>query len=99
MAQFDFYQAPRSQGYLLDIQADLLDALDTRVVVPLLPIKVFPKRAHSLNPEFDIDGKRYVMVPEFVGAISRIELNQPTGSLENQRNIIIRAIDVLLAGA
>lgn len=99
MAQFDFYKAPQSHGYLLDIQADLLDTLDTRVVVPLLPIEVFPTSARGLNPEFDIDGQRYVMVTEFVGAISRIELNQPTGSLENQRNIIIRAIDVLLAGA
>ena len=34
MARFDIYPNPVGAGYLLDIQADLLSGLNTRVVVP-----------------------------------------------------------------
>lgn len=37
MARFDVYLTS-SSGYLLDVQADLLAGLNTRVVVPLLPL-------------------------------------------------------------
>ena len=41
MAQFDVYLNPNAATrkiipYLLDVQADLLDTLSTRVVVPLI---------------------------------------------------------------
>jgi toxin CcdB len=34
MARFDVYRNPAGAGCLLDIQADLLSHLNTRVVVP-----------------------------------------------------------------
>ncbi|MBS1183360.1 MAG: plasmid maintenance protein CcdB, partial [Proteobacteria bacterium] len=37
MARFDVFPNPGGSGYLLDVQADLLDGLNTRIVVPLLP--------------------------------------------------------------
>ena len=37
MARFDVYASPDGSGCLLDVQADLLDSLNTRVVVPLMP--------------------------------------------------------------
>ena len=36
MAKFDFFPDPGSDGYLLEVQSDLLDGLNTRVVVPLI---------------------------------------------------------------
>ncbi|ABC24346.1 CcdB family protein [Rhodospirillum rubrum] len=38
MARFDVYANPDGMGGLLNIQADLLRHLNTRVVVPLLPL-------------------------------------------------------------
>ncbi|WHT44593.1 CcdB family protein [Ochrobactrum sp. SSR] len=35
MARYDVYSNP-SGGYVLDVQADLLDELKTRIVIPLI---------------------------------------------------------------
>lgn len=45
------YKNPDSAGYLLDIQADLLNYLNARIVVPLLPLDLAPKPAAMLNLE------------------------------------------------
>jgi len=52
MARFDVYDSPDGAGYLLDVQADILDILNTRVVVPLMPISAAPSPAKHLNPIF-----------------------------------------------
>jgi toxin CcdB len=40
MARFDVHAMPGQRAlYLLDVQANLLDRLETRVVVPLFPEK------------------------------------------------------------
>ena len=47
MARFDVYENPGSHAattpYLLDVQSDLLDGLDSRMVVPLRSLAHFPK--------------------------------------------------------
>lgn len=45
MARLDVYSLPgeRRAGYIVDVQADLLSHLATRVVVPLLLEKEAPK--------------------------------------------------------
>ncbi|WP_406240282.1 CcdB family protein, partial (plasmid) [Acetobacter orientalis] len=57
MARFDVYRlAGRGEArFVLDVQADLLYELGTRIVVPLLLQKVAPKPAKRLNPVFVID--------------------------------------------
>ncbi len=59
MARFDVYsrRGSDSDGYLIDVQADLLQDLSTRVVAPLLPPAIAPKPARNLNPVFKIDGE------------------------------------------
>lgn len=57
MARFDVYRLV-GQGearFVLDVQANLLDELGTRIVVPLLSQKVAPKPAKRLNPVFVVD--------------------------------------------
>ena len=53
MAKYDVYRRTEQDGYLLDVQTDLLDELKTRVVVPLIAAGI---RRHSqlrrLNPVF-----------------------------------------------
>lgn len=50
MARFEVFANPAGPGYLLDVQADVLDGLTTCVVVPLLPLAQAPRPAGHLNP-------------------------------------------------
>ena len=56
MAKYDIHNAPGDTSYLLNIQSDLPEDLNTRVVVPLLTIAQAPKAAERLNPVFEISG-------------------------------------------
>ena len=99
MARFDVHQMPgRGVGYVLDVQADLLSELATRVVVPLLPEDAAPKPLSDLNPAFEIDGMRHVMVTQAIASIPRRELTRQVCSLAADRDSITRALDVLLTG-
>lgn len=43
MARYDLHANPDGPGYLLDVQADLLAGLNTRIVVPLMPQDAAPE--------------------------------------------------------
>ena len=64
MGRYDVYATPGQggAGYVLDVQADFLQGLNTRVVVPLLPPDAAPKPARGLHPAFDIDGQSHLML-------------------------------------
>lgn len=99
MARFDIYPMPgRRSGYLLDVQADLLDRLDTRVVVPLFPEKEAPPPIATLNPVLDIQGQRHVMVTQSIATLRRRDLGKAVLSLDDQHQRIMNALDMLLTG-
>lgn len=96
MARFDYYQG--DAGLLLDVQAEVLSDLPTRVVVPLLPLDSFPKPAKDLHPVFDIGDKRYVMVTHYLAAVPVGDLGARLGSLADYRFVMVDALDFLLSG-
>ncbi|MBW8833455.1 MAG: CcdB family protein [Burkholderiales bacterium] len=98
MARFDVYANPAGTGYLLDVQADLLSQLNTRVVVPMPPRDLAPVPAARLNPEFEIQGVRCVLATQFMAAIPRSELKIVVTSLEREAGAILGAIDFLHQG-
>jgi toxin CcdB len=98
MTRFVVYTNPEGEGYLLDVQADLLDHLNTRVVVPLLPIAAAPAPANTLNPVFQIEGEKVVMVTQFMAAIPAPILKLPVHNLADSRNDITAALDLLFQG-
>lgn len=98
MARFHVYPNPDGAGYLLDVQADLLDNLNTRVVVPLLPLDAAPSPANTLNPVFTIEGNAVVMVSQFLAAIPAQILKVPVASLAGSRTEITVALDLLFQG-
>lgn len=99
MARFDVHpMLGGGSGYVLDVQADLLSELATRVVVPLLPEDTAPKPLSDLNPAFEIAGKRHVMVTQAIASVPRRELKRQVCSLAAERDSITRALDVLLTG-
>ena len=83
---------------LLDVQADLITRMVTRVVAPLLPAETAPIAIGRLNPIFEIDGKRDVLFPQLISAVAQSSLSHPIGSLRNRSDEIAGALDMLLYG-
>ncbi len=103
MAQFDVYLNPngatrQAVPYLLDVQADLLDMLATRVVVPLVRAETMVLSASKLNPKFDIDESTVVMSSAELAGVSIRSLGEKVASLKAQRDEIIAALDFLFTG-
>jgi len=104
MAQFDVYRnrnaASRSSfPYLLDVQSDLLDTLATRVVVPMCrPELLKGKLAERLNPVFQVESRKMVMLTPELAGVSRKALGEPVVNLAGQRPAIIAALDLVITG-
>lgn len=98
MARFDVYANRGGAGFLLDVQADLITKLNTRVVVPLLPLDLAPAAADRLNPNFEINGVKVSMVTQFIAAIPNSELTALVVNLDGESDAIFSAIDFLHHG-
>jgi toxin CcdB len=104
MAQFDVHRNPSAASraripYLLDVQSGLLDTLATRIVVPLCkPDVLAGKPAERLNPAFEIEGKRLLMLTPELAAVPRKALGERVANLADERAAIIAALDLALTG-
>jgi len=98
MARFDFYRLTGFDGYVLEVQADLMIAFATTVAVPLVPVENAPKPLSRLNPVFVVDNRRVVMQTQAIAAVPRKELGAPIGSLTDHHFEIVAALDMLLSG-
>ena len=104
MAQFMVYRnkSPQTRSatpFLLDVQNDLLDDLETRVVVPLSPISMMKGRVlRTLTPVLEVEGERFVMLTPQMAGIPKNELGAPVVRVEQHRFEIISAVDFLLTG-
>ncbi|MDF3934318.1 CcdB family protein [Pseudomonas citronellolis] len=102
MRQFDLYRnpSPRSREdipLLLDVQSDLLAALNTRMVIPLSRGKGLAGISR-LMPEITVEGEQLLLLTPQMAGISRRDLGEPVGNLEHLRPDIIAAIDLLITG-
>jgi toxin CcdB len=98
MARFDVYENPAGMGYVLDVQSDLLSGLNTRIMVPLLPLDQAPRTAARLNPIFEIGQQRFAMVTQFMAAVPDADLGKRAGSLAPEGHQIIDALDMIFSG-
>jgi toxin CcdB len=84
---------------LLDVQNDLLEDLETRVVVPLCPASSMRgKPLRTLTPVLQIESEAYVMLTPQMAGISKRELGAEVARLERYRFEIVAAIDFLVTG-
>ena len=98
MARFDLHAGlGDGKGYVVNVQADLLDSLATRVVVPLMP-RASVKVIRDLNPIVRIEDMDYIVMTQELAAVPRSSLRRAIGSLAEWRDEITRALDVLLIG-
>ena len=104
MARFDVYRNPGAQAattpYLLDVQSDLLDGLETRVVVPLRRLEQFPKvkLPDRLTPILKIEGQSCLLETPKMGAVPRRLLGEPVASLLYERDTISASLEFLFTG-
>jgi toxin CcdB len=97
VARFDIHESGTA-AFVINCQSDFLDYLHTRFVVPLLPIDLEPQVAESLNPVFAIEGKNFAFYPQFAATLPTRELGRFVGSLTDEQDKIIRALDMLISG-
>src|SRR5882757_630560 len=85
--------------YLLNIQSELIDGLETRVVIPLYPAATMKgKPLKTLTPVFEIEGKQYLLMTPQLAGISKKQLGIHVADLTHARNEIIAALDLLIRG-
>lgn len=104
MAQFTVYQNKNSQSnkafpLLLDIQTNLLDSLQTTVVVPLKKLGSNKDKALThLTPFVNIDGIDYLILTPQLAGIQRKELGKAIADIKYARTEILNALDFLITG-
>jgi toxin CcdB len=84
--------------YLLELQADMLSALGTRLVAPLVPAAEFGLAATRLNPGFRIGNRNLVMDTALIAGVPRKLLGERVASLAERSVDILGAVDFLVSG-
>ncbi len=100
MARFDVYAHPdatlrKGTPFLLDVQNEFIQELDTRVVIPMRPVSRLRHRLRDLHPEFEVEGTRVVLDTPALAAFPARELTRRVANLGKQRTDILAAMDSL----
>jgi toxin CcdB len=104
MARFDVYANPGARAaatpFLLDVQSDLLDSLESRVVIPLRDLAAFPQVALSerLTPVLSVDGRALMLETPKMAAVPRRALGAPLLSLAAEQARVTAAMDFVFRG-
>jgi len=104
MAQFEVYRNPgnhsRTTPYLLDVQSNLLDDLQSCVVIPLRSLDSYAKVKvpTRLTPVVHIEGEDFLLETPKMGAVPRRILKSPVASLAAEQFLITSALDFLFHG-
>ena len=95
MAHFDVYQIAGLN--VVDMQSDLISLEYSRIVAPLRPhgeYQLLPR----LTPKVIFGGEEYVVHVHDLAAVPGRQLSQPVGTLQEHRDELLRAIDILTRG-
>jgi toxin CcdB len=104
MPQFTVYKnknpaTRNTYPLLVDVQSNLLDQLQTRVVIPLTKVATLSKKPLvRLTPLLTIDGGDYLLLTPQLAGISKADLGTPVGNIDHYRDHIIAALDFLITG-
>jgi toxin CcdB len=102
--QFDVYEntdkdSNLSYPFFIDIQNNLLNSLNSRVVIPLTPAKNTEKNyPKNLCPSIRIKNKEYALLTHQITSVPVQILKKKSTSAESNRNEIVAAIDFVVTG-
>jgi toxin CcdB len=103
MKQFDLYintdkDTNSAYPYFVAVQIDLLDSLNTRVVIPISGSINKQAMPDNLCPKITIDNKNYYLLTHQITTVSASFLKEKDSSLLPNRDEIIAALDFLFTG-
>ncbi len=104
MSQFSLYKntdksSATAYPYFVDVQSEMLDMLNTRLVIPLTPVEMLAKKAPiHLCPLVHIDEGDFVILTHQMASVPTKTLHDPVNELSTYRNEIIAAIEFLVTG-
>ncbi|MDA3949495.1 MAG: CcdB family protein [Spirochaeta sp.] len=104
MAQFEIYlngdeRTRERTPYLLDMQADLLSDLATRIVAPLRPGTEKEQWVVSrMHPVLRVGEEPFVAVVSEMAAVPASILGGRVGDARERRTELIAAVDLLITG-
>ncbi|MDO8344345.1 MAG: CcdB family protein [Cellvibrio sp.] len=103
MSQFRAYKNHNQDNlhipYLLDVQNDLLEGLDTRMVIPLIRESSFKGSGiTTLTPKLSVHGEVFLLLTPQMAGISRHLLTKEVSNLGDFRYEILAAINLLIEG-
>jgi toxin CcdB len=103
MAQYDVFTNPSSSAaddvpYVVVIQSDLLDALATRLTMPLAVLDVANKVPTALCPVIMVKGKRLHALAHYAAPLPAKVLRRPVDNVAAQASALVSAMDAVLSG-
>ena len=103
MAQFDVYANPShsaAQGipYVVVVQSDLLNALATRMTIPLALLTFADKAPEKLCPSITVNGQQLRALAHYAAPLPTRSLRQVVANVAPQASALIAAMDVVIAG-
>lgn len=103
MQQFDVCRlglagsTKRAVAMVVILQADLLNAVETCVVAPLVPFDALPAIV-QLRPEFENSGERYRLLTDRLSVLARKDIGADVTSAKDRECDIRRALDLVFVG-
>ncbi len=104
MSQFSVYEnkdkaTKKTYPYFLNVQNDLLDELNSRVVIPFsTPGSIKHRDVKKLCPTIQIKGKDCVLLTHQITTVPKSFLSSKVDKVDSFRTEIISAIDFLFTG-
>ena len=104
MSQFTLYKnndksTANTYPYFVDVQSELLQTLNTRLVIPLTPLALLDQKAPShLCPTIHLDEGDFVILTQQMASVPTKVLKESITDISTFRDEIISAIDFLITG-
>ncbi len=102
MSQFTLYKNENKSSkkiypYLVDVQNDFFDELNSRIVIPLSSHNALNQtNAKKLCPIIIVNDEQYVLLTHQMTSMPKTMLKKKVTSLESLRHEILGAIDFLM---
>ena len=103
MKQFDVYANTDSDTneaypYFVDVQTELLEVLNSRVVIPLTTVMPDKGLPNNICPKFEINGEQYYLLTYQITTVASSFLKKHESSLLLNRTDILNSLDFLISG-
>lgn len=103
MAQYDVYPNPSASAangipFVVVVQSDLLDALSTRLTIPLARLDFAGKVPAALCPTITVKRQRLHALAHYAAPLPARLLRRPVANVSAQASELVAAIDAVLSG-